>query len=459
MKNILKKLVFVLLLGANFIFGQEINPNPKTPYEKKVVEIYTKYLQRFGVSNENINKLIKGGSEMVDKGLTAALLEYRLKGGRDIVVITESLRLELAGAKALMTAEEKKREEDRERRAAAERYAKKSELGRIKEKIRKEFEEWVKQGEFEKREEYSERLSRYKERYLNTIILQEFINGINLKTIYREQENMKYNPDKEIYVFEMYRMDRDKLRGWIRIEPNLAREFVGLKPIERDYLNNYALIDMYIYPIKGYEQNSKKIYEINYQEKSTKLSDFSISTDDLGLSQYFGGENKVIKLSEIKSLVMENGEIVEKRKAMTSEDTPRRCIVYYPIEVEYGEKSVDSYYSYTINENGDISGIELEFNKKGIMTQENVDHFMDSLSNKRWILAVENGEYVKDRIHCLSRGIAGNNGNIDYKRSEIIELDKEPEYGNIQGQVTKEPKKGGKVGRFLGNVLKEVLTD
>lgn len=502
MKNILKKLVFaLLLLGTGYVYGQAISTN--TPYKKKVIEIYTKYMRKVGVSATEIEALKKKGVKAFSERYANAMIAYKFKGG-DINYINELVDLELLQARSLMNAEEKRAEEQRRKKEEENRrlreirekeeakrkeereYIENSDLNKIKKEVKEAFEEWAKRGEFEKTEEYNARM-RYKEKILEGLIEEKVYDKMKWYNI----NAIKYNPDTEIYDIEIY-SNRDsysytkKLQGQIKIEPSLAKG-LSQNNLETSFYKSfeYRLFkDGYIYP--NHMIIDDKVYMITFPEgdialSNYKMSDFTFSTNDLGVSQYFV-ENKMIKLSDIKLVRDEKGNVILNSEAITHRNEyghERTSIKKGYENLVSKTNGVYRYYknegmfSFDIDEEGEVSNIAIKINLfektesgyglRTISRKDFEENMIEMIKEVKWRPAVKDGVVVKDtKVYYFSYdGDSRNVKILEYRnekqREEIRTIIENK--GKTQEAKTGEKKKGEKVGRFLGNVLKEVLTD
>ncbi|KHE71104.1 MULTISPECIES: hypothetical protein [Capnocytophaga] len=194
---------------------------------------------------------------------------------------------------------------------------------RIKKEIKDEFIEFTKKGEFEKTEEYQERMQYIKEA-IEMIAQEVFVKFVS-EPIFMEP--IKYDADTELYTIRIsknYQLNYQKKDlGYtnlvfptiLRIDRDTAQYYISTKCSITDYYYNYSLdfgdfifFEGYILPKriqiggKMYETELYESYLKNWnigkdeivanilKDKNTHniiISDLELNTNDLGLSKYF----------------------------------------------------------------------------------------------------------------------------------------------------------------------------
>lgn len=336
MRNTIQKLMCMfLLLGATYVYGQ------RTAYENKVIEIKAKYLRKFGMPAQEVEVLRKRGDFLLDSALNEQANKYEKRYGNAVMLATLlEMRKEIKEAEKLKTTadlnkeirakkeseeygrkeEAKRKEEERKREAAAEeerkaeaiKKAKEMTVYRIKEDINEHFHHWAKRGEFEKTEDYNKRMSQKKE-YLDKLVFRTFvqwIRGTESGTGFRPEINLlQYDVDKEEYQIKVTGSFL-KRGGWsfvqqgtINVDVETAKKMKEKRTL---YLNDDISIndiviidDSYIFIDKF--KFDGKYYPIKINAPYTKLLDYTLSTEELGLTEYFL-ENNNVNLSGIKSV-------------------------------------------------------------------------------------------------------------------------------------------------------------
>lgn len=218
MRNTIQKLMCMfLLLGATYVYGQ------RTAYENKVIEIKAKYLRKFGMPAQEVEVLRKRGDFLLDSALNQQANKYEKRYGNAVMLATLlEMRKEIKEAEKLKTTadlnkeirakkeseeyrrkeevkrkeEERKREEEAEQAKALEE-AKKTDLYIIGKEIKDKFVKWEKRGEFEKTEEYNNRMMFQKKEYLNKLVSIEFRG--TFREFRPEIRLLEYDPDREQY--------------------------------------------------------------------------------------------------------------------------------------------------------------------------------------------------------------------------------------------------------------------
>lgn len=327
MRNTIQKLMCMfLLLGATYVYGQ------RTAYENKVIEIKAKYLRKFGMPAQEVEVLRKRGDFLLDSALNQQANKYEKRYGNAVMLATLlEMGKEIKEAEKLKTTAElnkeanaKKQAEEkrikREQKIEAERVKSKAlsikqnkDLYKLKQNTREHFIQWASRGEFEKKEEYEQRMLN-KEKKLAQIFLQ------NLKEWVADREAikidlLKYDPDNEIYNLStnshFWRNDNQaEMIASIKVSPHIAQEMKN----ESGYFTRYSLYEMDASEVDLkdmviQEDNiffskivfNDRIYRLNIPNTYTDMEKFTFSTDELGLSEYFL-ENKNINISEEKTI-------------------------------------------------------------------------------------------------------------------------------------------------------------
>lgn len=407
MRNTIQKLMCMfLLLGATYVYGQ------RTAYENKVIEIKAKYLRKFGMPAQEVEVLRKRGDFLLDSALNQQANKYEKRYGNAVMLATLlEMRKEIKEAEKLKTTadlnkeirakkeseeyrrkeevkrkeEERKREEEAEQAKALEE-AKKTDLYIIGKEIKDKFVKWAKRGEFEKTEEYDNRMMFQKKEYLNKLVSIEFRG--TFREFRPEIRLLEYDPDREEYNIKVdFNYFNRAVNTAINVDVETAKT---MKSKNRFYIdkgirkqdvvigNGYFFINKFMF--------DNKYYPITLGSKYINLSDYTLSTDELGLTEYFQ-ENYQIKLSEIEIGLPEHYKEVPK-----IDNLDYKFKTYYH---KINDEEFDSYFakigkgmavnttsvglnytiSFTINEDCSISDISVEsssgehsreiFNKKG----------------------------------------------------------------------------------------------
>lgn len=317
MKKLLFCLVFIIICFAN-----NLNAQVKTPYEKKQEEITLKYLKKMGVSISEIDRAKKADAT----GLTLMLLladrlqQYQYTHGMESILLMNEWKKEIESSEKLKNEEDfrrervKQEEEEKKIKAHQEKYeeqkrleAKQREENRLAEiynnsdyvaikfQIKREFEDWILKGEFEKTIDYENRLLK-KESVLDSIAyfsIQSFIFN-SIENMYEKPVSLEnYNADGEFYPIKItfnYNSTMDSLSVPIKdaasFKSNLENEYSSnWQEIFNFYseLRNWVFLNNNFYP-KKYHLNRQKQFA-NLPKAGTKELEFT--TEDLSLSKYF----------------------------------------------------------------------------------------------------------------------------------------------------------------------------
>jgi hypothetical protein len=327
MKKILSILIFIFLLS--YSFGQV-----KTPYEKKVDQIMIEMYNVIGVDNSLIQMAIKLNdwdyvknskdfsikSKMMDKNeliavvlITDAKLKEAKKLKNEIDFKRDADRIEkIEKEKKLREAEQQKQQQKIEEEKQQEllklevlknenlkrlekenqekekkAYYDNSDYVKIINKISNEFSFWLKKGEFEKTENYNERIE-------NRLIIFDSICHNNIINQLKYHKSIKidletYNADKECFPINIY-YNKLTFKDTLHINVSDAEKFklninhygVKLPSAEKDW----CIIDNYFHPLNIHIENVNSkpliILPINYDT----YKPLSISTKELNITNY-----------------------------------------------------------------------------------------------------------------------------------------------------------------------------
>lgn len=409
MKNTIQKLMCIfLLLGATYVYGQ------RTAYENKVIEIKAKYLRKFGMPAQEVEVLRKRGDFLLDSALNEQANKYEKRYGNAVMLAALlEMRKDIKEAEKLKTTadlnkklnaekaseeykrkeeakrkeEEKKREEaaEEERKAEALKKAKEMEVYRIKEYVNEHFHHWAKRGEFEKTEDYNKRMSQKKE-YLDKLVFRTFvqwIRGTESGTGFRPEINLlQYDVDKEEYEIKVIGTFLKKggwafvQQGTINVDVETAKKMKEERTLYLNddiSINDIVIVDDSYFFIDKFKFDNK-YYPIKINAPYTKLLDYTLSTEELGLTEYFL-ENNIINLSGIKSV---DPEYNRKPEFYDGIDRFRRMFMEnMNVDKVKGDGIIRAEITFTINEDCSISeivvkGDNVSFNKEAEKTMYNL---------------------------------------------------------------------------------------
>jgi len=289
MKKII--LLFIAIVISSVAFSQ-------TAYEKKCAQIFKKYWNLFypghSVSNFEMNSI--GVYEKAKGLLQIGALNYAMQTGKNVDAIFNQMEKEYAAARTLMTKEEKQDyivEQER-----------KTHYGKIKWDTGLEFLKWMQKDEYEKTDDYNNRLT------TSTAIYDSLLH----KNIKYEIENEswdysigKYDADAEVMKFLFY--DKDKvcrISHTVNIPIETAKKInEGVISLRMYYNDDEILMDsedlvlvprfFYLRTQNNYYESQKLDYEFdNIELLNHGLSLVKYKYDELNLGLY-GIENKYMK--------------------------------------------------------------------------------------------------------------------------------------------------------------------
>lgn len=226
-----KKLSFILI-SILLIFYSNLFAQEKTKYQKKTIEIKKKYVQQILISQGKWNQQAKAELFYSNEESVDMLLGFGLISSPNLI---EKITKELNQAEKLKTNLDYKREEEiinREEKQALAKKIKdkvekynKTDIGYIQNRIKEKFNKWNKKGEFEKNEDYNNRLKNESKTKFDEVCTIEIHNRINtLKTWSWHKEISKYNTENEKFNIKFI-LNKIEWNGGINVEIKNASKF------------------------------------------------------------------------------------------------------------------------------------------------------------------------------------------------------------------------------------------
>jgi hypothetical protein len=326
MKRITAILILTFVCQFNTSFAQT-----KTPYQKKVDQIMTEMCKAIGVESSLIQMAVKLNdwdivrtsqdlafkSKMLDRNELLVIIlateqklkdAEKLKNSVDLKIDAEKkakednekMLIEEKKQKEIQIQEEKKKQEqialqkERElqnaRRIEEEKkqYFDNSDYVSIINDVSTKFDNWLKKGEFEKTEDFNNRLE-FRQMIFDSIchkiILEEIDHQMN-----PEIELGQYNPDKEYFpVVISYRKlnFKDTININIADAEKFKNQTQSYSIIFSEKEQDWTIIDYYFSPLRMYVKNvgDKPLIEI-IVPYDTPHSPLNLSTKEMKLSYY-----------------------------------------------------------------------------------------------------------------------------------------------------------------------------
>ncbi len=294
----MKKIIFISLSVLIFSFSTNnsfAQQHTQTAYEKKVNEIENRYTQKI------IQIKLRGGGPSDFR-----LLKYRME--------KELKRAERLKTKVDFQREKKKKLEEA-RRKAQEKFEQ-SDYGQILKEVKSSFEKWNKKGEFEKKEDWLNRLENETQNAFDKICIEEIRKLANNRIILNNNswscELSDYNTEKEIFHISLsaWKLKWDTI---LKIPISEAKKF---KDSFSWYIEDYydvGILQNALFPSYFTIHTSSKEYKIQTIQKG--VPELIVSFDKLNI------KNKFLKGYEFNySDAIKKMKIEEERRAEEKEE-------------------------------------------------------------------------------------------------------------------------------------------
>jgi len=314
----MKNILILFLTGYSLILNIA-HSQTKTPYEKEVDKIMTEMCKAIGVDDNLLQIAIKTNNwdvvrtsqdfafkcKLLDKNVLLTVISIAEKRFKEAEKLKNEIdrkkdsdkkekeeqerkrqaeQLEIQRQKEFQIEEEKRKkreieaqqeiEKENSKRIEAEKkeYYQNSDYVALKHNISLKFENWLKQGEFEKSEEYSNRLN-YKKDFFDSICHIEIQNRIIRKS--RPLLTLgTYNPDKEYFPL-VINWNNIIFKDTIKVESSIAKRFKDsinyYNVIFSNRENDWCFMDNYFNPKKFLINNinDSAIFEINIPQNNS----------------------------------------------------------------------------------------------------------------------------------------------------------------------------------------------
>lgn len=326
MKNIVSFFLLILLLSSfNTAYAQKTQP---TPYQKKQLELSKKWFQilsghQMSMTDEAFYEQITAGKESNDFVLGLAIFNYAATHSKSQCekVLTQ-MNNEFKQAEKLKNATDFKLEQEakarklqieKEKKLKAEQEAYiKTDVGSIQRNIQSAFEKWNQKGEFEKENDYVERLKTQSQTAFEEVCIKQIKEKINN---YDNEYNLRkelstYNSEKEFFIvsFKINGVEwQNKLNIPISQAQDFKNNFSDLDSEIDDY--NWCFVENNLCPTIITLGNKNNNSNYKFPLSLTNQSEISFSFDDFKIdNQYLKGYS--FKYSNAKAIT----EQVEKEK-------------------------------------------------------------------------------------------------------------------------------------------------
>lgn len=354
------KKIFILILCFATLNGFS-QSQPKTAYEKRKEELAIQLLKQLGVTQAEINRAKDkdmGGIESLfmvgnflkrlntmeglvamerfntavkkaeslktevdfrrereKKALEEKNRQIALDKAKEKERLEEAERLEKRQKEEAQEKEQQRQEEIREEARRKQEKYERSDFVEIKNEIKNKFSKWLEKGEFEKTEDYQNRIKNSAQETFENITLKVITSSIK-----RRDNRYSFNPD-----LSKYDADNESFTISLNINGNSLSDVVKV-PIKeaasfKENFNqykvstkekNWCFVDNYLYPSTVFftlaENNTSFEFKLPLKDKSL----ISFSTQDLGLNQvevkdiYFNYSSYLDNKEKADSLAFEN---------------------------------------------------------------------------------------------------------------------------------------------------------
>ncbi len=275
------KIKFISLLILLFVFGINnsfAQKQKKTAYEKKVSQIKNKYEERMS------RMVLAGGGRIVLEGLMFKM-KKELKDAEKL-----KTKVDFQREKKKRIEEEKRKEQERieeEKREKQEEYEN-SDFRIIFKGVKSSFAKWNKKGEFEKKEDFYNRLrDKSKEKFVE-ICINEIKNRISFlwKRIengdkYAFEDVGTYDSEKEFFPIS-FKVGKHVWKTTINVPIGEAKNF---KNEVRWTMGKFGIIDNQLFPTVIALKHKEVYKKLNVSLKG--LTGINISFDELGIDNEF----------------------------------------------------------------------------------------------------------------------------------------------------------------------------
>lgn len=354
-------ITFCFLLVAYISIGQQ-----QTAYERKVASLRVQLLRKLGVNQTLLDQKSKLG-DLESLFLLGDILK-KLNTEQGVLLLLQFNR-EVKEAEKLKTTVDFQREKEKKEKAEKEAKLKQieyeqkqaklekeklekerlerinnSDYVKIKSEVTAKFNAWLKKGEFEKTDDYENRMkNQCLENFqkINFEAIEKRTNQINEDDL--EFALKEYNADKEYFSIDIKFKDL-KWTDVIKVSISKAPEFKdNFRIIERKTIyQNWGIYDNQLYPQKIVitEYDSKNQYEFSLP--ISKLEDYKISTSILGISNS-NFDKLEFSFFDYQNKKNEELELLNKQKKQKEEEALRLATLKQKQEEEFRELQAKQY--------------------------------------------------------------------------------------------------------------------
>jgi len=406
MENKMKNLkVFCLVVlffisANNLILAQNTQP---TAYQKKQLELSKKYFQIFygynmTMADEAFYNQLAEGEDAQEFLLAMGILSYAMSNPEaEVKKVLTQMKKEYEQAEKLKTVIDYQRETEA-------KYAK-TDAGKIKAQIKKEFENWNKKGEFESQSDYQSRLQTGSKNEFYKICLKHIkdkINSLNKEVEFTKELN-SYNTEREkfpvLFSFNSIKWQNDifvsienapKLKNnwssikykiddfdWCFVNDSLCPSSITLIDGNNSYTNilplktqkdiKYSFDDFkidnsflkgYVFNFSTVKKDKQHLAELNaqldlqFKSYNNKLSENPYNIFNKSIKQY----TKIEKIENMNGIYEQQATAMKSEfnylnsnfeKNLKSQNFEKYIVVYYSINTAKKQEADKTYLEYS----------------------------------------------------------------------------------------------------------------
>jgi hypothetical protein len=320
-------LLLFFLCSFNHLFSQQ-----QTAYEKRISEITQKYFsicyygynKQLTMSEKVQLQMLTSGEDARNFILGLGILNYAMNHTEtETKTLTTQFNNELNSAEKLKTKVDFQREKERKALQAQKKFDK-SDAGRIRLKIKSEFQSWNQKGEFEKQGDYDLRLQTHsKEKYTEICInaikneVDEYFNNYSSSL---KIQLLKYDSENEYFPIS-FKFNGKEWQNKLKIPINNAENFKsnwGNLNWKKNYYD-WCLVENSLCPTLVILESIDENTQYKFPVIITNQSDIIYHFDDFEIfNSYLKGF--VFKYSDTKIIVEEQ---IMKQQLLDSLETEK----------------------------------------------------------------------------------------------------------------------------------------
>lgn len=274
---------FIIIISIS-LFTLSARAQSQTQYEKRCYSLTVQFLEKLGVDKSLLKKNINPtGLEIL---LTTSRISEKLNTESGLMLF-EAYKRQLKEAEKLKTSldfQREKRKKETDLKKSPTDYA------QIKNDIKKEYDKWLQKSEFEKNEEYQNRIKNSSSEAFDSICFKDISNKIKQKDFLANF--LKYNAEAEKFGIEISIRGGLKLSDSIYVPSTSAVKFKELAA-HGSYIyapvNDWSFVANYLKPIKitivNYDGSGSSAVEYSYELifKSTGTENIYLSSSELNI--------------------------------------------------------------------------------------------------------------------------------------------------------------------------------